>query len=539
MKIVKSFTSVLIAVCITLSAFCISANAVLPTPLEALSYPNEAVTEFTPEILKRGINTHDADAVKGYDDTGLYISPYWTCFVEGKQVDAYASLSYDYKTNIGVLHSFSCVWTVIPESGISVELESINVPVSNAVILPESNGVACMIEDNKVVFNIKSYGSYTCLINNDSQEYAFTLFIKEYTDENAEIEAYKQQYGNDRVLVFDKGYYEKDKIDFENYSVVYFRRGSYFLALPKLKDDFIRLSEKENIKLTGYGTFDFTQINHKEKNPVTVNYSKNCTLEGLNIINSPIWTFTVYASDNIILNDISIIAYRENSDGINICGCKDVNVQNSFIRNGDDSYSVKTTNELYEAENITFDNCIAWSTKARCFGITGEVVADISNVTFKNCAVIYRNAVWDNNRVSSLAIVVENGKGNINNVKFEDIEIYRDEGRAINCLIYGDDVNNCTISGVEYKNISADSNKKSMISSRRNITFRQKTAAVIYKFLSRLNIKCKFTDKLFEFCNGNSVSVSFDNVEINSSLINKKYHRKAFSCEGITEVQYK
>jgi hypothetical protein len=71
------------------------------------------------------------------------------------------------------------------------------------------------------------------------------------------------------------------------------------------------------------------------------------------------------------------------------------------------------------------ENCVGWSNKCRCFGITGEVYAPIENVTFRGCSVLYRNATWDNNRVSALAVSVEYSGQPIKNVVFEDIDIYR------------------------------------------------------------------------------------------------------------------
>ncbi len=103
--------------------------------------------------------------------------------------------------------------------------------------------------------------------------------------------------------------------------------------------------------------------------------------------------------------------------------------------------------------SILFTNCIAWNGKARCFGICGEVVRDIRNVTFRDCAVIWRDATWDNDRVCSLAIIVEDGGGTVENITFENMEIYRDAGRAIGCIVYGDGVRDQVIRGVRYKNI--------------------------------------------------------------------------------------
>ena len=113
--------------------------------------------------------------------------------------------------------------------------------------------------------------------------------------------------------------------------------------------------------------------------------------------------------------------------------------------------------------NITFSNCIAWGGYARCFGITGEVNKSISDVTFRDCAVIYRDGIWDNDRIGSLVVVAEQTKGSIDGVLFENIEIFRDEGRPILVKIYDEDAENFEIKNVVFRNISYTSYMKPKI----------------------------------------------------------------------------
>ena len=148
------------------------------------------------------------------------------------------------------------------------------------------------------------------------------------------------------------------------------------------------------------------------------------------------------------------------------------------------------------SENITFTNCYAWGGKARCFGICGEVCREIKNVTFRDCAVIYRDATWNNDRIASLAIVVEitDATSLISDITFENIEIYRDEGRAIACVVYEEDgtqipVENCTIKNIVYKDITYTSQLPNKIASNGR--------------------------------SGNSISVSFENLKYNNTEINR------------------
>ena len=115
------------------------------------------------------------------------------------------------------------------------------------------------------------------------------------------------------------------------------------------------------------------------------------------------------------------------------------------------------------SNNITFTNCIAWGGYARCFGITGEVNKAITNVTFRDCAVIYRDGVWNNDRIGSLVVVAEQCDGNIDGILFENIEIFRDEGRPILVKIYEEEAENFGIKNITFRNISYTSYMKPKI----------------------------------------------------------------------------
>ncbi len=85
----------------------------------------------------------------------------------------------------------------------------------------------------------------------------------------------------------------------------------------------------------------------------------------------------------------------------------------------------------------------------------------------QTCALpIYRDAIWDNERLGSLVIIVELGDGNISDVTFENIEIYYDYGRAINATIIRTDSAPNKVSDVSFKNVSFRAAMKSQIKTR-------------------------------------------------------------------------
>ena len=65
-----------------------------------------------------------------------------------------------------------------------------------------------------------------------------------------------------------------------------------------------------------------------------------------------------------------------------------------------------------------------------------------------------RDGIWDNDRIGSLVVVAEQTEGSIDGVLFENIEIFRDEGRPILVKIYDEEAENFEIKNIVFRNIS-------------------------------------------------------------------------------------
>ncbi len=523
------------------------ASAVGNNDFDYIKYPAEAVSEFSEKILERISSGDDYISNRGYDETSLYISPCWSMNVNGTFVPVYATAVYDWVLDRGVVQSFQYIFAD-ENSPLNVELKFLSGEVKNVCVLPEKYGVKADTDGRKITAELKEKGAYTFLINNDSQEYAVTVFVKENTDEDAEIDAYREEYGAENVAVFESGYYEAETIPTDK-SVLYFKRGSFvsFSHKTDIRSDadaesaalppVLELNGKENAVIAGCGTLDFTRIDRRERNLVTVNFCKNSMIDGLILLNPNSWTVTCYACESCTVSGITVFGYRTNSDGINICGCSDMTVENCFCRNGDDSFSAKATNEFYECRDITFKNCIGWSNKARCFGITGEVERDIYRITFTDCAVIFRNANWDTDRTASLAVAVETGGKNVSDILFENIEIHTDTGRPIYCMIYGSEITDCNVSNIVFRNININCGEKIKISSRRGMNFKEKICSFFDRKINSSCLKNLKTFKLISewlkrnYVSSNSVKVTFENVMINGKKIVRPC-RKYFENEG-------
>lgn len=481
----------------TVSIFLSNTLSAVPVPpgsenfnFTYLQYPDEAIVTLeeaglTEQELVSRASAELPEYVQsgGYEDiNGITISPYYTSKINNTEIPVYSSVVFIRVDDTGTLHSFSEIYVDSDtDFSFNIEITGADITLKNAIVLPESKGIKANCEDNTVTASINKTGVYTFLFNGANQYYGYTLMVREKVDENKEIAEYIEKYGEDNVWVLDKGVYEYDYVNLVAHKnlVIYLKEGAYVIANhlfdidcaedenkylePTAPGDnafgltrypFINFYNCNNITLAGHGVIDMTRLDRRERRGVVFTKCNNVNVRDVKIINSPEWSFISYCSTDVTINDVDIIGNRGNCDGFAICNSYNVTVNNCFARVADDTFEVKALGGTMDSKNVTFTNCIAWGGYARCFGITGEVNKKISDVTFRDCAVIYRDGIWNNDRIGSLVVVAEQTEGSIDGVLFENIEIFRDEGRPILVKIYDEEAENFEIKNVVFRNIS-------------------------------------------------------------------------------------
>ena len=525
------------------------AGAVAPPAFECLTCPEEALSPFTEDLLDRAGPGDDLLSNRGYEETGLYLSPYWTCRAAGREVPVYAAMCYDGVPNKGVLSSFVYLFVSDFADGVSLELDR-GEKVKNAVVLPTTLGATAEVTGNTVRFTAQKTGIYTCLINDDSLLDAVTVFVRDCPDEEAEIAAYQEKYGEDRVKVFSAGRYDLDRIDVSGCDTLYFCRGAYICAthLYDIRKEgdvshrpaFLDFYNKTGAVIDGFGILDFNRVDRNEMGYINITHCTDCSVEGLLCLNPAGWNFVTHAVNGLAVRDIAVFGYRTNSDSLNVCCSENVTVSDCFARSGDDSFSAKTTAPGIPLRHVRFENCVGWSDKCRAFGITGEVYSPIEDVVFADCAVIYRNATWDNDRVCSLAVSVEYGGAAINDVVFENIEIYHDTGRAIFVLVTNKELRDVKMKGVVFRNINYTADVKGRIASVIKPSAGDKIKLWFFHLFKQILPFGWFDGQLEDPpINGNEIEVTFDNVRANGVKLSRFNFSRFFKVSGNEDLYFR
>lgn len=461
-----------------------------------LTYPEEAVKSAEEWGLSMSLILPRADASeatytanKGYTDmNGILESPYYTVKVDGVSVPVYAALTYSGELGEGVLHSYSEIYIEKDTyNTFELEINSAELTIENAALLPESLGKTVNVADGKATIILSGYGVYTFMFNDNDQAYTYTLFVREEIDEDAEIAALRAQgYTVTEVSGYLKDWeYTCFSGPATSNNVIYFRKGAYVTAkhMHDISSDelnssitedgasanngiglnrypFVSAHNTNNIKLLGYGVLDLTHLDRGERRGVVFSFANNVEVRGIKIVNAPEWSFITYRCDTVTIKNVDVFGYRLNSDAFDICNSKNVTVEGCFARSGDDIFGVKALggDENAITDNIVFTDCYAWAAKARAFGIFGECNRNISNVTFKDSFVLCHDADWDYDRIPAIGLVIEtadanNGAITFDGITFENIEICRNDAAAMNCIIFNG-ISNFTVKDVLFKNIT-------------------------------------------------------------------------------------
>ena len=466
-----------------------------------LTYPSDSVCTIEQlgmkegDYIRKNRGPYSYQGNSGHEEPTVIVSPYYTLKINDKAIPVYSTVVYVGLDGECALHSYAMIELRPEQAGsIDIVLNAVKYDLEEAIVLPESLGIVPEIFGSEIRASVSDTGDYTFLMNDEdsdvSQYNAFTLFVRDYNDEEEEIAKYIDQYGADNVKIYEAGTHLIDNIHItEDDSVVYLKRGA--LLIPKGNPDYseenqytelgaresngwgltrypiITANGRKNITITGRGTIDAGQLGWHERRGIMVTNSENVEISGLTLVNFPEWTITTYVCTNIDISDIRVFGYKTNSDGIAICNSKNAVVKDSFARSGDDLFEVKTMGGPLDSssEDILFENCIAWAGKARCFGVIAELSRDVSDITFMNCAVLIRDAVWDNSILGSLVVIGSDGTGNVSNVTFENIEIYKDYGRAINIAVTNKELKTKKIENIVFRNIKYNSDKPNNLNS--------------------------------------------------------------------------
>ena len=305
--------------------------------------------------------------------------------------------------------------------------------ISAVKFLPSSLGISSRIDGDKVFFTVNTPSKLTIEFNGDWHE-SLHVFANP-------LETNIPDPKDPNVMYFEPGLHDVTHVNIPDNTTVYIAGGAYLRAVvapDEKKDETIIgqnqtlptfFMEGKNITIRGRGIIDQSSIPKKKRRyTIFAQHSENITLEGITILDPSHWTIPLQASEKIYVDNVKILGWRGNSDGVDISNSRDALVENCFMRTLDDAVVIKSFKGKGEVRNIHTRKCVVWNELAHSLSIGAEIQENVTNVLFEDCDVIH-----DKGRETALR-VYHCDDALISDVTFENIRI-EEARRLISCWI--------------------------------------------------------------------------------------------------------
>jgi len=178
----------------------------------------------------------------------------------------------------------------------------------------------------------------------------------------------------------------------------------------------------ENVRIIGRGVIDQPQRG------VEIRHSKNVTVDGIIVINPKHYTIFAGGSDHIAIRNLKSFSAQSWTDGLDFMSCRDVTVDDVFMRNSDDCIAVYAHRwEFYgDVKDFSVTNSVLWADVAHPINIgvhgntenKGEV---IENLLFKNIDILEQDE--DDPSAEGCMAIQASDLNLVRNVRFEDIRV--------------------------------------------------------------------------------------------------------------------
>lgn len=266
---------------------------------------------------------------------------------------------------------------IVADEPVDIEIES-KIKLDDVLIRPLSLNISYSFDEEKIYIHLDKPQKFSVEINGSYQN-NILIFVSESREENV-----KQ--GEDKVIYFPAGEHMADVITIEEDDItLYFEEGSTVHGK-------ITANNCNNLKICGFGAIcseKFERSNPKYHRCVEINHCNNVLIRDISVLDSSNWCVRIMGCEDVHVDNINIIGWRGNSDGVDVCGSRNVLVEKCFIRNWDDGFVAKAF-DTGNLENVTFRDSTLWNDFARPIEVGVEIRAEYArNIKFENIDVIH------------------------------------------------------------------------------------------------------------------------------------------------------
>lgn len=309
---------------------------------------------------------------------------------------------------------------------VEVMVKKNNGTIREVDIRPLNNNIHYRQTKNAIMFKLDK-PQYLSVEFNGDRLHNLHLFVNPL-----ETEVYKE--AENGVMYFGPGVHRP--LDLPNNQIRIPANTTVYLAPGAVLKAKLLVDGVENVRIIGRGILD-----HPIRG-IEVTNAKNVTIDGITVVNPEHYTVFGAGTEGLTVKNLKSFSCKGWSDGIDLMCCRDVLIDNVFLRNSDDCIALYNHrwNWWGGSANITVQNSVLWADIAHPINIGGHGDSEspigevIENLIFRQIDILEHD---EDDVLYQGCMAIDCGDKNlVRNVLFEDIRVENiQEGRLFHLNI--------------------------------------------------------------------------------------------------------
>lgn len=309
---------------------------------------------------------------------------------------------------------------------VEVMVKKNNGTIREVDIRPLNNNIRYRQTKNAILFKLDK-PQYLSVEFNGDRLHNLHLFANPL-----ETEIYKEAVNG--VMYFGPGVHRP--LDLPNNQIRIPANTTVYLAPGAVLKAKLLVDGVENVRIIGRGILD-----HPIRG-IEVTNAKNVTIDGITVVNPEHYTVFGAGTEGLTVKNLKSFSCKGWSDGIDLMCCRDVLIDNVFLRNSDDCIALYNHrwNWWGGSANIIVQNAVLWADIAHPINIGGHGDSEspigevIENLIFRQIDILEHD---EDDVLYQGCMAIDCGDKNlVRNVLFEDIRVENiQEGRLFHLNI--------------------------------------------------------------------------------------------------------
>ncbi len=322
-------------------------------------------------------------------------------------------------------------------------------PVKDAKVRPLKRGIKPAIEGKCLSFRVKGPGD---LVVDIPGRRPLFLYVSSHDTEVPDPTDPKVKY-------FKAGrIHEAGEIVLHDDETLYIEGGAVVRGC-------VRALKSKNVKIRGRGILDACIYKKGERRTIVLDQCTDSSIDGIISINPASWMTVLGACERIRVSGLREIGDVLSSDGIDICGCRDILVEDCTFMCNDDGVVIKSldlSNPLdslndwsRDVENITTRRCIFLQQSGAAMEIGHELRTKlVHNIRFEDCDIV---AIHN---FGSAFSIRNSDRALVKDIYYEDIRVEHHYYRLVDIRVlksmWTKDRERGHVENIYFKNIQVD-----------------------------------------------------------------------------------